>query len=378
MPLDVAVAVAPDEVVERVAVGDVAGVGHPQHLAVDRAGVLGAGRVLGVAGRRRTAARRARRPARRRCGGSRSRCRSGSARASPSAAVVGHPHDPVVVVGGEVGVEQPVVCERRGAGPGRAARSRRPRRAGCARRGCRPRRCCPSVTRSSRPVSRSPTSAEPSGRNAMPHGTASPVTTSPATCGSARPTRRSRSASVVAVGGWGADGVGVGVVPVGGVGGPLGVPPLSSDDEQAASDARGPAHQQRPPTRAHVHGHVASVGCRSMGMEELDPIETASLDELRSLQTERLRATIQHTYANVAHYREAWDAAGVHPDDVRELSDLAQAAVHDQGRPARQLPVRDVRGAARAGGAGARVQRYDGPADRRRLHRRGHRHVGRR
>ena len=45
-----------------------------------------------------------------------------------------------------------------------------------------------------------------------------------------------------------------------------------------------------------------------MGMEDLDPIETASLDELRSLQTERLRATIQHTYANVAHYREAWDA----------------------------------------------------------------------
>ena len=53
-----------------------------------------------------------------------------------------------------------------------------------------------------------------------------------------------------------------------------------------------------------------------------------------------------------------------------------EAAVHEQGRPAGQLPVRDVRGAARAGGAGARVQRYDGPADRRRLHRRRHRHVG--
>ena len=50
-----------------------------------------------------------------------------------------------------------------------------------------------------------------------------------------------------------------------------------------------------------------------MGMQELEPIETASLDELRSLQTERLRATIRHTYANVAHYRETWDAAGVHP-----------------------------------------------------------------
>src|SRR3954463_14287867 len=59
------------------------------------------------------------------------------------------------------------------------------------------------------------------------------------------------------------------------------------------------------------------------GTEGLEPIETASVDELHALQTERLRTTIQHTYANVAHYRAAWDAAGVHPDDVRELEDLA-------------------------------------------------------
>ena len=68
----------------------------------------------------------------------------------------------------------------------------------------------------------------------------------------------------------------------------------------------------------------------SMGMSTdasgaaLEPIETASLDELRSVQTERLRATIRHTYANVRHYREAWDAVGVHPDDVWELEDLAK------------------------------------------------------
>ncbi len=61
-----------------------------------------------------------------------------------------------------------------------------------------------------------------------------------------------------------------------------------------------------------------------MGTQGLDPIETASLDELRSLQLERLRATLQHTYANVAHYRDTWDAAGVHPDDVRSLEDLAK------------------------------------------------------
>ena len=55
---------------------------------------------------------------------------------------------------------------------------------------------------------------------------------------------------------------------------------------------------------------------------QLEPIETASIDELRSLQTERLRTTVQRAYANVAHYRQAWDAAGVHPDDIREQFQL--------------------------------------------------------
>ncbi len=58
--------------------------------------------------------------------------------------------------------------------------------------------------------------------------------------------------------------------------------------------------------------------------DELDPIEVASLDELRSLQRERLRWTLQHAYANVADYRTRFDAAGVHPDDLRALGDLAR------------------------------------------------------
>ncbi len=57
---------------------------------------------------------------------------------------------------------------------------------------------------------------------------------------------------------------------------------------------------------------------------ELEPIETASVDELRALQTERLRWSVRHAYDNVAHYRASFDAAGVHPDDVRELGDLAK------------------------------------------------------
>jgi len=47
-------------------------------------------------------------------------------------------------------------------------------------------------------------------------------------------------------------------------------------------------------------------------------------DELRALQLERLRWTLHHAYANVPHYRASFDAAGVHPDDCKELADLAR------------------------------------------------------
>ena len=53
-----------------------------------------------------------------------------------------------------------------------------------------------------------------------------------------------------------------------------------------------------------------------------DPIERASRDELAALQTARLGATLRQVYAAIPHYRRAFDAAGVHPDDFRALSDL--------------------------------------------------------
>lgn len=59
-------------------------------------------------------------------------------------------------------------------------------------------------------------------------------------------------------------------------------------------------------------------------MAGYEPIETASLDELRTLQTERLQSTLHNAYANIAHYTRAFDAAGVHPDDVTSLDDLAR------------------------------------------------------
>ena len=56
----------------------------------------------------------------------------------------------------------------------------------------------------------------------------------------------------------------------------------------------------------------------------LDPIEIASIDEIRSLQLDRLKWSLRHAYENVPMYRERFDKAGVHPDDLKSLSDLAK------------------------------------------------------
>ena len=57
---------------------------------------------------------------------------------------------------------------------------------------------------------------------------------------------------------------------------------------------------------------------------DLEAIETASRDELQALQLERLKWSLRHAYDNVAHYRQAFDRAGAHPDDCRTLADLAR------------------------------------------------------
>jgi len=58
--------------------------------------------------------------------------------------------------------------------------------------------------------------------------------------------------------------------------------------------------------------------------ENLEPIETASIDELRALQLERLQWSIAHTYDNVLPYRAKCEALGVTPTDVRALEDLSK------------------------------------------------------
>jgi len=56
--------------------------------------------------------------------------------------------------------------------------------------------------------------------------------------------------------------------------------------------------------------------------DNFDPIETASRDEIGALQLKRLKWTLNHAYSSVAHYKKAFDKAGVHPDDLKSLSDL--------------------------------------------------------
>lgn len=69
-------------------------------------------------------------------------------------------------------------------------------------------------------------------------------------------------------------------------------------------DPPGPETVQRPP-------------------DELEPIETASRDEISALQLARLKWSLQHAYDNVAHYRNTFERAGVHPKDLKDLADLS-------------------------------------------------------
>ena len=57
---------------------------------------------------------------------------------------------------------------------------------------------------------------------------------------------------------------------------------------------------------------------------DLDPIEIASRDEISALQLERLKWSLSHAYNNVPMYKKRFDEAGVHPDDLKELKDLAK------------------------------------------------------
>ena len=58
--------------------------------------------------------------------------------------------------------------------------------------------------------------------------------------------------------------------------------------------------------------------------KDLEPIEIASRDEIEALQLQRMKWSLAHAYENVPFYRKSFDAAGVHPDDLKSLKDLAK------------------------------------------------------
>ncbi|WP_026614662.1 phenylacetate--CoA ligase PaaK [Ensifer aridi] len=57
---------------------------------------------------------------------------------------------------------------------------------------------------------------------------------------------------------------------------------------------------------------------------DLEPIETASRDEMAALQLERMKWSLAHAYGNSPFYRARFDQAGVHPSDLKTLADLAK------------------------------------------------------
>jgi phenylacetate-CoA ligase len=59
-------------------------------------------------------------------------------------------------------------------------------------------------------------------------------------------------------------------------------------------------------------------------LDQIEPIEQASIDELRALQLARLKEAVHYSYERVPHYRQKFDVAGVHPGDLKDFSDLAR------------------------------------------------------
>src|SRR5882757_9717889 len=94
-------------------------------------------------------------------------------------------------------------------------------------------------------------------------------------------------------------------------------PPSSPDDKHHAGRRAGPNDLAKKKQRKHMEDLSPRSG-------DLEPIETASRDEISALQLTRLKTTLAHAYGNSPHYRAQFDKAGVRPGDLRTLSDLSK------------------------------------------------------
>ena len=116
--------------------------------------------------------------------------------------------------------------------------------------------------------------------------------------------------------------------------------PWSREESTPATSS--PARRSPPPTRSPltttpepkflVHRGVRTCRTATSPPGELEPIETASADELRALQLERLRWSLRHAYENVPHYRKMFDVAARPPRRLQGPGRPGQVPVHHQGR----------------------------------------------
>ena len=123
---------------------------------------------------------------------------------------------------------------------------------------------------------------------------------------------------------------------------------------------------------------MASTSLKSKGdtyRPELDDAERASRDEIVALQTKRLTWSLKHAYDNVGHYKRAFDKAGVHPSDFKQLSDLGKFPFTVKTDLRDNYPFNMFAVPARKAGARARIIGHDGKADRGRLHPERYRHL---
>jgi phenylacetate-CoA ligase len=84
------------------------------------------------------------------------------------------------------------------------------------------------------------------------------------------------------------------------------------------------ARQAQASLEAGPEPGVAMIDRSSYVPYALEPIETASRDEIVALQLHRLKWTLHHAYENVPAYRRKLDAAGATPADLKRLEDLAR------------------------------------------------------
>jgi phenylacetate-CoA ligase len=99
---------------------------------------------------------------------------------------------------------------------------------------------------------------------------------------------------------------------------------------ETAPDHRATGRGYAPLDQRRLHGALARGQDLSAPMRLgeapdkslLDPIETASRDEIAALQSRRLSVTLRRVYDSVPAMRAKFDQHGVHPDDFRTLEDL--------------------------------------------------------